>query len=149
MGNSMANTIGTRIGNAAASKVKEAQHEMMEEQKKNMIQNAERQRKTMMAMKIANTREILNWTTPLWAIVFTISLFYPKNASKEIPAYFAALIPAGVVIIYQTDLVYGDKAERIERYYQETLKEKFGITPPSEPQQDKFTELWKAYKTRK
>jgi len=50
--------MGNMIGTAVAGKMKEAQQEMIKVQQENMVKAQERQRKVMMSMQIAATREM-------------------------------------------------------------------------------------------
>jgi len=127
----MGNTIGSSVGGAVAGKMKEAQNELVKIQQENMIKGQERQRKVMMSMQIAGTREMLNWTVPVWSLAALVAGVTAARG-KPVPRPFLALIPTGLVLLFQADLAYGNKAERIQKYYRETLHRKFGITPPEE-----------------
>eukprot|EP00834_Sanchytrium_tribonematis_P006624 NODE_505_length_6682_cov_0.825394.p7 type:complete len:107 gc:universal NODE_505_length_6682_cov_0.825394:5658-5338(-) len=83
---------------------------MAEMQRKSM----EKQQKTMVAMTMANSRDLCLWIGGTWAAVGTGLLLAGNRAPR------VALVPFGVLSIvfaYNVDFAYGNKAERIRQEF--------------------------------
>jgi len=51
----------------------------------------------------------LNWTVPIWGAAAAAALVMAARG-RPVPRPFLALVPAGIFLAFQADLVFGNKA---------------------------------------
>eukprot|EP01116_Phalansterium_solitarium_P003092 TRINITY_DN1364_c0_g1_i2.p1 TRINITY_DN1364_c0_g1~~TRINITY_DN1364_c0_g1_i2.p1 ORF type:complete len:139 (-),score=12.21 TRINITY_DN1364_c0_g1_i2:226-642(-) len=111
--------MGNSIANSIAEKQKEMQKDMAKVQMENMERGQERQRRMMMAMAIAQTRDLLKWQEGVGVLGgLALGAFALKH--RRIPG--PAMAPVAVWLVtylYQYDLAYGSKPGRINKTFQE------------------------------
>ena len=101
-------------GETVGAKLAEKQKEMGATQREAQKTMMQEQMKKQMAMAIAGQREMLNWQFGTY-IGFVTGVVVAKLKGASLPA--AARVPliiAPIIMAYQADMAYGNKADRIK-----------------------------------
>ena len=83
---------------------------MAENQKKAM----DKQQKTMIAMGVANSRDLSVWIGGVWSALTVGLLVNHKHVHRAVFVPYSIL---SVVLAYNIDFAYGNKAERIRKEF--------------------------------
>jgi len=125
--------MGNLIAGSMLEKQKEMQSEMSKVQKAIMIQNQERMRRLQIASAMAMARDRVMWMAGGGGIALTGLGIYTLRA-KVFPK--AAIIPLTIysyIFAYQWDFAYGNKAERVNKMFNDIItSEQHWFTPIEE-----------------
>ncbi|GFQ86554.1 plasminogen receptor [Trichonephila clavata] len=107
-------TMGSYYGKSLEENYKRNQEFMMQLQRLQLerqihMRNQIRERK--LALKIAKYREFFYWIGTFYVLAAGTTLFAFQRTKK--PAVLTALLPLTFVFLYQGDLAYGNKLQRI------------------------------------
>lgn len=110
------------MGNYITGPMIQQQKQIQQEMQQNQLKAQERMIRRQLAFQLAFSKDMLNWMGTGYGLILLGATAATIKQKKFPPFAAIPIIFGGLVVGYNYDFVYGDKVNRVQRYYEEIIK---------------------------